>query len=109
MLATRSARVRETVYFKILGARRRFVTGVFALENILIGLVSGLLALAAAQGAAWLVCRRVLDIGYHPYPGAGLVMLAGTVLTVVGVGLAAARGILRAKPDRFLRQQDQGM
>lgn len=106
--ATRSARVRETVYFKILGARRRFVTGVFALENVLIGLTSGLLALAAAQVAAWLVCRQVLDIGYQPYPGAGAAMLAGTVLIVVLVGMIAARGILRAKPDRFLRHQEQG-
>lgn len=109
VLATRAARVRQTVYFKILGARRRFVVRVFALENLLIGLFSGLLALAAAQAAAWLVCRRVLEIGYRPYPGVGLVLLLGAIALVVAVGMGAARGILNEKPERFLRRQDQGM
>ena len=109
VLATRAARVRETVYFKILGARRRFVATVFALENLVIGLVSALLALAAAQAAAWLVCRRVLQIDYRPYPGVGLALLVGTIVLVVAVGMAAARGILNEKPESFLRRQDQGM
>ena len=108
VMATRQARIREAVYFKVLGARQRFVTRVFALENILIGLISAALALAAAQAAAYGVCTRVLAIGYHPYPLAGLVMLAGTVVLVVAVGMAASRGILQAKPDYFLRRQDQG-
>jgi putative ABC transport system permease protein len=101
--------VRETVYFKILGAPRRVVARVFALENILIGALSALLALGAAQGAAWVVCRRVLDIGYHPQPLASLALLAGSVALVVVVGMGATRGILNEKPERFLRRQDQGM
>jgi putative ABC transport system permease protein len=109
VLATRAARVRETVYFKILGASRRFVARVFALENLLIGFFSGLLALAAAQAAAWRVCRQVLEIGYHPYPGIALALLAGTIALVMAVGMAAARGILNEKPEVFLRRQDQGM
>ncbi|MEE4608678.1 MAG: FtsX-like permease family protein, partial [Desulfobacteraceae bacterium] len=109
VLATRAARVRETVYFKILGARRRFVATVFALENLVIGLVSALLALTAAQSAAWLVCRWVLEIGYRPYPGIGLSLLLGTIALVVAVGMAAARRIMNEKPESFLRCQDQGM
>lgn len=109
VLATRAARVRETVYFKILGAPRRFVAQVFALENLIIGLISALLALAAAQAAAWLVCRWALEIGYRPYPGIGLALLLGTIALVVAVGMAAARGILNEKPESFLRRQDQGM
>jgi len=109
VLATRAARVRETVYFKILGAPRRFVARVFALENLIIGLLSGLLALIAAQAAAWLVCRRVLSIAYHPYPGIGLALLAATIVLVAAVGMAAARGILNERPESFLRRQDQGM
>ncbi len=109
VLATRSARVRETVYFKILGAPRRFVAAVFALENVLIGLISALLATAAAQVAAWLVCRRVLDIGYQAHLPSALALIAATVVLVVAVGMAASRAIVNEKPERFLRRQDQGM
>ncbi|MDD3991652.1 MAG: hypothetical protein RBR20_06670 [Desulfobacterales bacterium] len=109
VLATRAARIRETVYFKILGAPRRFVVQVFALENLFIGLLSGSLAVAAAQSAAWLVCRRVLEIDYHPYPGAGLALILSVVVLVQVVGMLAARGILNQKPESFLRRQDQGL
>ena len=106
VMATRAARIREAVYFKILGARQAFVNRVFALENTLIGLISGLLAAAAAQAAAYAVCTRVLDIGYRVYPLATLGLVAGTTVLVVAVGMAASRGILNEKPEHFLRRQD---
>jgi putative ABC transport system permease protein len=107
VLATRFARVQEAVYFKILGARGRFVLTVFTLENLFIGLVSALQALAISQIASWIICTRVFDIAYQPKPEASLLMVLATGCLVIGVGLSASISILKKRPVIFLREQTE--
>ena len=105
VLATRAERVLEAVYYKILGAGRRFVLVLFAVENLLIGLLSSSIALIMAQAGAWYVCAVRLDIGYRPFLPASLVMIALTLLLTVLVGTGASRSIVAKKPIAFLREQ----
>lgn len=62
VFATRYARIREAVYYTILGARGRFVLATFAAENLCLGLASAVSALILAQTGSWGICRFVLDI-----------------------------------------------
>ena len=103
VIATRSARIREAVYYKILGARGRFVLYVFSLENVLIGGASAVGGLLLAHLISWVVCTTYFDIGYHLYPAVSLVGLVVGILTVVIVGLSASGSIMRRKPIQFLR------
>jgi putative ABC transport system permease protein len=105
VFATRAERTVESVYYKILGARRRFVFTVFALENMLVGLLSSALALIMAQAGAYWVCMVKFDIGYRPFLSASLVMVAATVALVVTVGMTASRSIMAKKPVVYLREQ----
>jgi putative ABC transport system permease protein len=105
VFATRAERIVESVYYKILGAGGRFVFTVFALENLLIGLLSSLLALAMAQAGAWWVCAIKFDIGYRPFLPISLAMVGLTVLLTVTVGLTASRSIMAKKPVTYLREQ----
>lgn len=106
--ATRAERMVESVYYKILGAGKPFVFKVFALENLLIGFLSSLLALMMAQAGAFWVCTVKLDIDYRPFllPSGG--MVAVTLLLVVAVGLAASRSIMEKRPVTYLREQTYG-
>lgn len=106
--ATRAERTTEAVYFKILGARRRFVLQVFAVENLLIALISGLLALAMAHLGAWALCHFVFDIRYQLFPLASIGLLLGNLLLVVATGLLASWAILAKKPVTYLREQANG-
>jgi putative ABC transport system permease protein len=103
IIATRSARIREAVYYKILGARRRFVLYVFSLENILLGGSSALGGLLLAHLISWIVCTRYFDISYHTYPAVSAAGIAIGAGVVVAVGLSASRSIMRRKPVQFLR------
>jgi len=103
IIATRSARIREAVYYKILGARRRFVVYVFSLENLLLGGASALGGLLLAHLISWVVCTRYLDLDYHPYLLGSVIGLAAGMAVVVAVGLTASRTIMRRKPAQFLR------
>lgn len=105
VFATRYTRIQEAVFYKILGARGRFVLAVFAVEGLLIGLASALIALALAQTTGWIVCTYALDVVYQSFIGASLLMALTTMLMVVAAGLGAAVPILRHKPAAFLREQ----
>ena len=105
VLATRFARIQESVYYKVLGAKRRFVLRVFALENIFIGLVSAFLALIMSQLASWILVRQVFEMAYTAYWGSSIILTLFTVGLVTTVGLLASISILRKKPITFLREQ----
>jgi putative ABC transport system permease protein len=105
--ATRLARVQEAVYYKVLGATSGFVLRVFALENALLGLISGLLALLMAQAAAWAILVHLFELAYAPLPAASALLVAFTVVAVTAVSMAASTGILRSRPIVFLRQQGE--
>lgn len=105
ILATRLARVREAVYYKVLGGRSGFVFSVFFYENILLGLFSSLLGVLLAQAGSWALCRSLFDIPYSPYWGASVILVVLTLVLVVGVGMTSSISIIRQKPITFLREQ----
>jgi putative ABC transport system permease protein len=97
----------EAVYYKILGAGKAFVFKVFALENLLIGVFSGMLALVMAQAGAYWVCTVRLDIDYHWEALPSVALVGATVVLVVTVGLGASRSIMEKRPVTYLREQDE--
>lgn len=105
--ATRLARVQEAVYYKVLGATRRFVVQVFTLENVLLGLVAAVLALLLAQPGAWAIMTFFFELDYQPYLAASAVLVLATVAAVTLVGMGASVTILRSRPIVFLRQQGE--
>lgn len=105
VFATRMARMKEAVYYKVLGADSRFVLQVFFLENLQLALLSGGCALLVAQTGSWGLCHFLLDIAYDPNWLTSLLMLGLTVCLVVSLGLLSSLSILRQKPVRFLREQ----
>jgi len=107
VFATRFARTRESVYYRVLGAKSAFVLKVFSLENFFLGLVSALLAFGFSQIISWVITTRVFDIGFKPFVFGGALMIAATVALVIVVGLLPTLAILRYKPVTFLREQTQ--
>lgn len=105
VLATRMARIKEAVYYKVLGADTRFVLKVFFLENLLLAMLSGGCAILVAQTGSWGLCRFLFGIDYDPSLLKCLVMLGMTVCLVVSLGLMSSVSILRQRPVRFLREQ----
>ncbi len=104
IFATRQARIQEAVYYKVLGAKRQFVRNVFTVENLLLGLISALLALLMAQVGSWALCYYLFDITYQPSLGASLLLVVATMVLVTSIGLAASGSILRSKPILILRE-----
>jgi putative ABC transport system permease protein len=104
VFATRAERIAECVYYKILGADKRFVRNVFALENLMLGGLSSLLALIMAQAGSYWVCRIKFDIDYQPLLASSAAMVAATLLLILVVGMSASWSIMEHKPVRYLRE-----
>ena len=104
VLATRFARIQESVYYKVLGAKQNFVLRVFALENVFIGFVSAFLALFLSQLASWLLITQVFELSYQANWGSSVLLMLFTVGLVTLVGLLASVSILQKKPIAFLRE-----
>jgi putative ABC transport system permease protein len=107
VFATRLARIREAVYFKILGARGSFVLQVFTYENLIVALICGLLAGLIGHVGSWIVCSRVFEVGYTFLAGRTVLMIGGTLLLVITAGLGASIAVLQQKPVTFLRDEGQ--
>lgn len=105
ILATRLARVREAVYYKVLGGNSSFVVSVFFYENMLLGLLSSILGVIIAQAGSWALCRYLFEIEYSPHLLASAMLVVVTLGLVVGVGMTSSIGIIRQKPINFLREQ----
>ncbi|MGE0084260.1 MAG: ABC transporter permease [Desulfococcaceae bacterium] len=105
ILATRFARIQEAVYYKILGAKTRFVLAVFTMENLLIGGISVFLALLISHTGTWIICGKYFDITWHPYIAQSVLMSVATIILVITVAYLASFSILRHRPAAFLREQ----
>ncbi|MDF1593793.1 MAG: FtsX-like permease family protein [Desulfobacterales bacterium] len=105
VFATRAERITESVYYKILGARKSFVAKVFVLEIFIAGLFSAVLALAMSQTGALLISRHYLDIAYYPFLGSCGLIAATALLLIMAIGLIPARSILAKKPIVYLRER----
>jgi putative ABC transport system permease protein len=105
VFATRAERITESVYYKILGAKKPFVFRVFTLENVFIGLLSGFLAMIVSQLVAYWVCRSIFEIPYHLYLASCLLMIGAILLLVIAIGVISTKSILEKKPINYLREQ----
>lgn len=106
IFATRLDRIRETVYYKVLGADSGFVLRVLAFEHIMLAVMSAIMAAGFAELSAWLICSNVFEIAYRPYWTVALLTILLSVVLVVAVGIISSMGIIGQKPATFLQQQN---
>ena len=103
--ASASRRGREVALLKTLGATRRGVVAIFAVEFALIGLVAGVIGTAGGAVLAWGVLTRMMEINWTWRP----LVLAGapfaTIALSVLAGIAASWGALRRRPIEVLRAE----
>lgn len=98
------ARRREAALLKVLGAARGRILASFALRSALMGAIAGVVAILFGTGAAWAVMTQALDARFTPDIGVALAVVGGGAGLSLAAGLAFARGPLRVRPARILRE-----
>ena len=96
--------MRESAYYKVLGATRGFVARVLLWENALLGLLSSAIGLGLGCLAAWGICRWQLEVDFPVVPFTWCAMLAVPTLLVAMLGWGVSREVIQARPAPFLRE-----
>jgi putative ABC transport system permease protein len=103
--ASASRRGREVALLKTLGATRRGVVAMFAVEFALIGSVAGIVGTIGGAVLAWVVLTRGMEIEWTWRPWVFAVAPLATVALSVIAGIAASVGALRRRPIEVLRAE----
>jgi putative ABC transport system permease protein len=102
---TRFRRIREVVILKTLGATKRQVVRIFAVEFLMLGVVAGVMGALLGVAFSAIVLNRLMDAKFHFEPMAALIaVLLTTLLANVSGWLASVR-ILQQKPLEALRNE----
>ncbi len=102
---TRFRRIREVVILKTIGATRRRVSGIFLVEFLILGAVSGVMGSMLASAFSWLLLKRLLDSEFRFDVVPNLAAVFFTALIAAGTGWLASNRILRQKPLEVLREE----
>jgi putative ABC transport system permease protein len=98
-------RVYDSVVLKVLGATRRDVLAAYLTEYGLLGLATGVIAMALGTAAAWAVVRGVMHIDWIFLPWAALGAAGiSTAITLI-LGFAGAWRALGRKAAPLLRNE----
>lgn len=101
--AMREARTYDGVVLRVLGATRRQLLRLQALEFLLLAALVAVVALALGLLGAWLIVTLLFDFTWAPDPRLIAATLAVGLVTVLVVGLAGSLSTLNARPSRALR------
>jgi putative ABC transport system permease protein len=96
-------RVYDAVVLKTLGATRARLLAAFALEYLLLGLVTALFGVAAGSIAAYLVVTRVMSLTFVFLVWPALAAAGAALLLTVLFGLIGTFSALSQKPAPVLR------
>ena len=101
----RLRRMREVAILKALGATRKRVAAIFAIELMVLGGVAGLMGSLLASAFSALLLDRFFDAGFRFDPLPNLAAIAGAALLATASGWIAGRRFLEQKPLEALRHE----
>jgi putative ABC transport system permease protein len=105
MAADRRRRTYDSVLFKVLGATRSRLAGLYIAEYGLLGLVTGVVATAIGTAAAWAVTVFVMRTDWVFVPATAVLIVALSVVVTTLVGFAGTFRILGRKAAPYLRNE----
>lgn len=105
MAAGQRARVYDAVIMKVLGAVRRDVLRSYIIEYVMLGLITGVVALLLGSLAGWAVVTLAMDWPFDFFPGAMALTIVASVGATLFFGLIGTWAALGAKPMAVLRDQ----
>ena len=101
--SSRYQRIEESVLLKTLGASRRQVVAIMALEYLFLGAFAAATGAILSLGGVWALSRYLFEISFAPYYLPLLLAFAAVSLLTVAVGMISSRGVHSSPPLEVLR------
>jgi len=102
---SRFQRIRESVLLRTLGAVRRQILAINALEYLILGFLGALTGVGLSVLFSWALARWELEIPFEPNWLPVLTVLLVIPLLTVGIGLLNSRAVVTQSPLEVLRKE----
>ena len=105
VVTSRLQRIRESVLLRTLGAKRKQIISILAVEYLFLGLFAALTGLVISIGSTWMLGYYYFDLIFFPQPW----LIIGSILTLtlltLLIGMLNSRSIYRRPPLEVLRAE----
>lgn len=106
VLTSKGQRQKESILLRTLGASRKQILSITAIEYFFLAALSAAAGLILALAGSWALAEFVFDASFSPAV-LPIVILFGTItLLVVGTGVWSSRSVLSRPPLEILRKED---
>ncbi len=102
---SRSQRIRESVLLRTLGASRRQIRRISALEYFILGALAAATGLLLSVLGAWALARFAFQVPFSPNFVMPLAVFFGVALLTLLIGLLNTRSVLNSTPLEVLRSE----
>ena len=105
VLISKFQRVQESVLLRTLGASRRQIYIITAIEYFFLGALAALTGIVLSLGGSWALAKYVFETSFDPQILAVLIVLVSVCTLTVFIGLINSRFIVSKPPLEILRQE----
>lgn len=98
-------RIKESVLLRTLGANRKQILAITALEYTLLGLLAAATGCVIAFGASWALAVFSFEVEFVPVLWPLLIIFILVTILTLAVGLLNSRGVLNRPPLEVLRRE----
>ncbi|RYG16014.1 MAG: FtsX-like permease family protein, partial [Chitinophagaceae bacterium] len=104
---SKNQRIKESILLRTLGASRKQILAINAIEYFFLGSLATAAGLILALSGSWLLARFSFEASFAPPLNPLLLIFGGIVLLVVLTGLWSTRKILNQPPLKILRTEGE--
>ncbi|MBM3400784.1 MAG: FtsX-like permease family protein [Bacteroidetes bacterium] len=105
VLISKYQRIRESVLLRTIGASRKQILAITALEYFFLGALAAAAGIILAMLASWVMARFVFETNFSPELLPVLILFSLITSLTVLIGLFNSRGVLNRPPLEVLRSE----
>jgi putative ABC transport system permease protein len=105
VLISKYQRIQESVLLRTLGASRRQIFYITALEYFFLGALASFTGILLSLVGSWLLATYTFETAFTPQWGALLLVAAAICGLTVLIGLANSRAVVTRPPLEILREE----
>ncbi len=105
VMISKYQRIKESVLLRTMGATRKQVLAITALEYFFLGAIASFTGVLMALGGSWALAEFSFEIPFTPDVTTMVLLMLGVALLTVLIGLANSRGVTQRPPLEILRKE----
>ena len=106
IIATNKSRIKESVFYKLVGTPQTTITKIFLVEYALLGVLSSLIAAVVATITTYSISTYILSLPFS-IPFINLLQYSFiTCMAIIAIGYISSRKILAKKPIEYIQEEE---